>query len=161
MANARDGLNHQGTEDEQLLPYCGSFIGEEMKSQELAAEKAPFLDRGEALKGKYNALAFIIMNGIFSIFVATRFAIRWSHAMVRPSIIALEHSSVEVILIVALIVLLMPLAFFKAWTLSRHLTSDPSSRKVILWSIQLSMQTVVTMANLVLFSILMFEFRFY
>jgi len=133
-----------------------------MEYQELTAEKAPFLDRGEVLKCKYNALAIIIVNSIFSIFLATRFAILWSQpAVVRKEIIGPDHFHVEVILFVVLIVLLTPVSYFSAWRLSRRLTSDPASRKSIMWSIQLAMHSVVSLVNILLLSVLMFGPRFY
>ncbi len=129
-----------------------------MELQELATQKTPFLDRAEVLKCKYNALGFIIVNSIFSIFLAIKFAIRRSHPTVRPIFIDVGYSHAEIVFAAALIVMLPMVSFFGASTRSRRLTLlDPTYRKVMFWIIQSAMANMLFTANVVLFSVFMME----
>jgi hypothetical protein len=132
-----------------------------MEFQELADEKAPLLSRFEVLRSKYTALAFNVINCLVSIFLVTRFAIRWSHAAVRPAIISQVPSPKEIAFLLVFIILPTPLSLFSAWRLSRRVTLDPRYRRAVLWVVQLAMATFVFWGNMMLYMILMFESRYF
>jgi hypothetical protein len=113
-----------------------------MEVQELAAEKAPFLDRGEVLKCKYEGLASVIGSSILSIMVAVVVVI--GHPLHPTGKYGLDLSLR--VLTVAYILLINPVSYFTAHRISKRVTKDSASRKSLTWVIHRGTSNVAFMA---------------
>lgn len=101
-----------------------------MESLQLGTEQKVSLNSVQVLKCKYDGLAFAILSSIIAILLVALVVIRHPHPTGERGIdLSLEA------LIVACILLINPLSYFTARSISKLVTAEPANRTALTWVI--------------------------
>ncbi len=117
-----------------------------MDTESGRGEQQPLFNRGNALKFKYNAMAFTVFNAIFAVLLIIDSMMRWDKLSRRINLF-------QFISVAILAPLLIPYAAYSARHLTKKLTSGAEYHKEIMWTIWLGLNCLLGVCYIILLTV--------